>query len=169
MPPAWGRRPQHSIPPSGPRRPFIVQFRAWIDASFSGPRRRRSQRHSPCGSVSRFRRDPAQPESHRRLQRHLLGGNLTVLTTIIGSPFLPAWDGAILFCEDVGEEYYRVDRMLTQLKLAGVLAKIAGFVFGTCSECRPGDSSFGALSVHEIFVNHIKRLDIPAWSVARIR
>ena len=49
----------------------------------------------------------------------LLGGNLTVLTTILGSPYLPDWDDAILFCEDVHEELYRIDRMLTQLKLAG--------------------------------------------------
>ena len=43
----------------------------------------------------------------------LLGGNLTVLTTILGSPYLPDWDDAILFCEDVREDLYRVDRMLT--------------------------------------------------------
>ena len=52
----------------------------------------------------------------------ILGGNLTVLTTILGSPYLPDWNGAILFCEDIGEDPYRVDRMLTQLKLAGALA-----------------------------------------------
>jgi muramoyltetrapeptide carboxypeptidase len=98
----------------------------------------------------------------------LLGGNLTVLTTIIGSPYLPAWDGAIFFCEDVGENYYRIDRMLTQLKLAGVLSKIAGFVFGTCSECTPGDNNFGALALEEIFADHIKPLGIPAWSGAMI-
>jgi muramoyltetrapeptide carboxypeptidase len=103
-----------------------------------------------------------------RARGPLLGGNLTVLTTIIGSPYLPAWDGAILFCEDVGEEYYRVDRMLTQLKLAGVLSKIAGFVFGTCSECGPGDGNFGALTLEEIFADHIKPLGIPAWSGAMI-
>lgn len=98
----------------------------------------------------------------------LLGGNLTVLTTIVGSPYLPAWDGAILFCEDVGENYYRIDRMLTQLKLAGVLSKIAGFVFGTCSECTPGDNNFGALALEEIFADHIKPLGVPAWSGAMI-
>jgi muramoyltetrapeptide carboxypeptidase len=103
-----------------------------------------------------------------RARGPLLGGNLTVLTTIIGSPYLPAWDGAILFCEDVGEEHYRVDRMLTQLKLAGVLSKIAGFVFGTCSECGPGDGNFGALTLEEIFADHIKPLGIPAWSGAMI-
>lgn len=98
----------------------------------------------------------------------LLGGNLTVLTTIVGSPFLPAWDGAVLFCEDVGENYYRIDRMLTQLKLAGVLSRLAGFVFGTCSECGPGDNAFGALTLEEIFADHIRPLGIPAWSGAMI-
>ncbi len=98
----------------------------------------------------------------------LLGGNLTVLTTIVGSTYLPAWDGAILFCEDVGEGFYRVDRMLTQLKLAGVLSRLAGFVFGTCSECGPGDGNFGALTLEEIFADHIAPLGIPAWSGAMI-
>ncbi|HEX6973847.1 MAG TPA: LD-carboxypeptidase [Vicinamibacterales bacterium] len=98
----------------------------------------------------------------------LLGGNLTVLTTIIGSPYLPQWDGAIFFCEDVSEGYYRIDRMLTQLKLAGVLSKIKGFVFGTCSECDPGDNNFGALTFEEIFADHIKPLGVPAWSGAMI-
>src|SRR5207247_9330268 len=63
----------------------------------------------------------------------LAGGNLTVLTTILGSPYLPEWDNTILFTEDVHEDFYRIDRMLTQLKLAGVLGRIKGFVFGSCS------------------------------------
>ena len=66
-----------------------------------------------------------------------IGGNLTILTSILGSPYVPDMDGAILFCEDVHEEPYRIDRMLTQLKLAGVLGRIKGFVFGSCSECAP--------------------------------
>jgi muramoyltetrapeptide carboxypeptidase len=98
----------------------------------------------------------------------LLGGNLTVLTTILGSPYLPDWDNAILFCEDVREDLYRVDRMLTQLKLAGVLGKIKGFVFGGCSECGPGDGNYGALTLEEIFADHIAPLGVPAWSGAMI-
>ncbi len=98
----------------------------------------------------------------------LLGGNLTVLTTILGSPYLPDWDGAILFCEDVREDFYRIDRMLTQLKLAGVLSKIRGFVFGGCSECGPGDGNYGALTLEEIFSDHIKPLAVPAWQGAMI-
>jgi muramoyltetrapeptide carboxypeptidase len=98
----------------------------------------------------------------------LLGGNLTVLTAILGSPYVPEWDNAILFCEDVGEDYYRIDRMMTQLKLAGVLSKIKGFVFGGCSECGPGDGNFGALTLEEIFLDHVKPLGVPAWQGAMI-
>ena len=98
----------------------------------------------------------------------LLGGNLTVLTGIVGSPYLPDWDNAILFTEDVHEEPYRIDRMLTQLKLAGVLNRIKGFVFGSCSECAPGEGSYGALTLEEIFNDHIKPLGIPAWQGAMI-
>ena len=97
----------------------------------------------------------------------LLGGNLTVLTAILGSPYLPAWDGAILFLEDVGEDLYRIDRMFTQLKLTGVLEKIRGFIFGTCAECGPGEG-FASLTLEEIFADHIKPLDVPAWSGAMI-
>ncbi len=97
----------------------------------------------------------------------LLGGNLTVLTAILGSPYVPAWDGAILFLEDVGEDLYRIDRMFTQLKLAGVLEKIRGFVFGTCAECGPGEG-FASLTLEEILADHIKPLGIPAWFGAMI-
>jgi len=98
----------------------------------------------------------------------LLGGNLTVMTAILGSPYVPDWENTILFTEDVHEDYYRIDRMLTQLALAGVLGKIKGFVFGSCSECGPGDGNFGALTLEEIFADHITPLGVPAWQGAMI-
>jgi muramoyltetrapeptide carboxypeptidase len=97
----------------------------------------------------------------------LLGGNLTVLTTILGSPYVPSFAGAILFVEDVGEDLYRIDRMFTQLKLAGILDRIRGFVFGTCAECGPGEG-FGSLTLEEIFADHIKPLNVPSWFGAMI-
>ena len=111
-----------------------------------------------------FRTVTATPGTARG---RLLGGNLTVLTAILGSPYLPSWDDAILFCEDVGEDLYRVDRMFTQLKLAGVLAKLKGFVFGSCSECGPGEG-YASLTLEEIIRDHIKPLGIPAWQGAMI-
>ena len=97
----------------------------------------------------------------------MLGGNLTVLTAIMGSPYVPDFEDAILFAEDVGEDIYRIDRMLTTLKLAGVLDRIRGFVWGTCSECMPGEG-FGALTFEEVFADHIAPLKIPAWQGAMI-
>jgi muramoyltetrapeptide carboxypeptidase len=58
------------------------------------------------------------------------GGNLTVLTSLLGSPFFPQVKGGILFLEDVAEHPYRIERMLTQLLLAGVLSRQAAIVLG---------------------------------------
>jgi muramoyltetrapeptide carboxypeptidase len=97
----------------------------------------------------------------------LLGGNLTVLTAIIGSPYLPAWDDCILFVEDVDEEPYRVDRMFTQLALSGILGKARAVIFGTCSECEPGEG-YGSLTLTDVLNDHVKPLGVPAWQGAMI-
>lgn len=65
----------------------------------------------------------------------LVGGNLTLVASTIGTPYEIDTDGAILFLEDTHEELYRIDRMLTQLWLAGKLERLAGFVFGRCTDC----------------------------------
>lgn len=97
----------------------------------------------------------------------LLGGNLTVLSAMMGSQYLPAWKDAVLFLEDVGEEIYRVDRMITQLKLNGVLDDIGGFVFGKCSRCGSG-SGYNSLTMEEVFNDHIRPLNIPSWQGSMI-
>ncbi len=102
-----------------------------------------------------------------RARGRLVGGNLTVFVTLFGSAYVPPLDDAILFLEDVGEQYYRIDRMMTQLRISGALARIRGFVFGTCSECTPGDG-YASLTLEEIFADHIAPLGIPAWSGAMI-
>ena len=97
----------------------------------------------------------------------LWGGNLSVLSAMLGSDYLPKTKGSILFLEEVGEDIYRVDRMLTQLKLAGVLQELNGFVFGKCSNCDPGEG-YGSLTLEEVLDDHIKPLGIPAWQGAMI-
>jgi muramoyltetrapeptide carboxypeptidase len=64
----------------------------------------------------------------------LAGGNLAVLTALCGTPFAPRLDGAILVLEDVNESVYRLDRMLTQLRLSGSLDRVAGIAFGRFTE-----------------------------------
>jgi muramoyltetrapeptide carboxypeptidase len=97
----------------------------------------------------------------------LLGGNLTVLTTLIGSGFLPEWDDFVLFVEDVDEAPYRIDRMLTQLSLAGILQRATAFVWGTCSNCEPGEG-YGSLTLTDVLNDHIEPLKIPAWQGAMV-
>ena len=94
----------------------------------------------------------------------LLGGNLSVLTAMMGSEYLPRWKDNILFLEDVGENIYRIDRMLTQLKLNGILDQISGFIFGQCVNCEKANSY--SLTLQEVFDDHIKPLGIPAFSGA---
>jgi muramoyltetrapeptide carboxypeptidase len=97
----------------------------------------------------------------------LLGGNLTVLTTIIGSGYLPDFKDSILFVEDVEEAPYSLDRMFTQLKLAGILGQAKGVVWGTCDKCTPGEG-FGSLTIPDILDDHVKSLGVPAFSGAMI-
>ena len=102
-----------------------------------------------------------------RARGRLLGGNLTVLTSMLGSPFVPNFDGAILFLEDVEEQPYRVDRMMTQLKIAGVLDRVRGVVFGNCTDCTPS-AGYASFTLEEILNDHLKPLGVPCWQGAMI-
>lgn len=100
-----------------------------------------------------------------RARGTLLGGNLSVLTTLLGTPFKPDFDGAILFLEDVNEYIYRVDRMLAHLQQAGVFKALAGVVLGQFTDCKPGEG-FGSLTLEEVFDDYFKPLNIPVFSGA---
>lgn len=84
----------------------------------------------------------------------LWGGNLSVLVSLLGTPYFPAVREGILFLEDVGEHPYRIERMLTQLLHAGVLAQQRAVLLGAFTECRrsPHDRGFGLESV----VQHLR-------------
>jgi muramoyltetrapeptide carboxypeptidase len=85
----------------------------------------------------------------------LTGGNLTTLCHLVGTPYTPNFKGKILLLEDVGEMPYRIDRMLTQMKLAGCFNDIAGLILGAFKEC-------GQLNeIVEIFDNIFDDLNIP--------
>jgi len=77
----------------------------------------------------------------------LLGGNLSVLTRMLGTPFMPALEGAILLLEDQGERPYRLDRMWTHLQLAGVFARVRGIALGTFSACEDPDAAYSSADV----------------------
>lgn len=77
----------------------------------------------------------------------LVGGNLSVLTRLLGTPYLPALDSAVLLLEDVAERPYRLDRMWTHLELAGVFRQVSGVVLGSFSGCEEKGAAFTSADV----------------------
>lgn len=98
----------------------------------------------------------------------LLGGNLSILSAMMGTTYMPDFTGAILFLEDSGEAEYRIDRMLTQLALAGVLRKVAGVVFGQCTRCHIGVPDYSGFTLPQILWHHLAPLGIPVFHGALI-
>jgi muramoyltetrapeptide carboxypeptidase len=93
----------------------------------------------------------------------LVGGNLSVLAATLGTPYAVRAQSAILFLEEVGEHAYRVDRLLTQLRLAGVLEGCAGIALGAFSEC-PDEGRAGVPMLAEVVRERTADLGIPvAW------
>ncbi|HWX70734.1 MAG TPA: LD-carboxypeptidase [Steroidobacteraceae bacterium] len=77
----------------------------------------------------------------------LLGGNLSVLTRLLGTPFMPPLDGAILLLEDQGERPYRLDRMWTHLRLAGVFERARGIALGSFTGCEEPEAGYTSAEV----------------------
>ena len=98
----------------------------------------------------------------------LIGGNLSLVSSLVGSPYLPSLEGHILFLEDIGEDPYRIDRMLNTLRLSGATKDVRGLMFGDFSQraghvdvapANPG-RQFSMLQVLQNFANQIK---VPAF------
>ena len=75
----------------------------------------------------------------------LIGGCLSLIASLVGTPYLPDPTGALLFMEDVNEEPYRVDRMLNQLRMAGIFDRVAGVLFGQFAGCEPERATDGSV------------------------
>jgi muramoyltetrapeptide carboxypeptidase len=90
----------------------------------------------------------------------LIGGNLSIICHMIGSATRIMTDGNILFLEDVGEQLYKIDRMMVQLKRAGLLGKLSGLIVGQFTDMEDGEESFG-LDVLEIIHHHTSEFDYP--------
>ena len=101
-----------------------------------------------------------------RLAGHatLWGGNLAVLVSLLGTPYFPQVDGGVLYLEDVGESAYRIERMLTQLQLAGVLARQKAVVLGAFTEMKstPHDKGFSLKIAVERLARQLSVPIIPA-------
>lgn len=97
----------------------------------------------------------------------LIGGNLTILVAMIGTAYEPKWGGKILFLEEIGEEPYRVDRMLWQLKQGGVFERVNGLVLGSFKDCEPEEPE-KSFTLAQVFEQHVAGLKIPVYQGAAI-
>ena len=88
----------------------------------------------------------------------LIGGNLSVICALIGTPYFPPLDDCILFLEDVGERPYRLDRMLTTMIQAECFAQCAGIVLGAFTEGKAGKDG---VSVDDVLRERLGGLGIP--------
>lgn len=98
---------------------------------------------------------------HGTSEGRLAGGNLTLLCSLLGTPWEPDFTDRILILEDVDEAPYRVDRMLTQLRLAGLLDTVAGIVFGDSPSCMNGPEGKPSLTLLEVLADILGPLRVP--------
>jgi len=107
---------------------------AFVSENESICRRMLLEPSNPSGTVL-FSREETKEEALKTVvpglvTGRLIGGNMTCLLRVIGTPYAPDFKNAILFLEDIGEKAYRVDGMFTHLRLAGILSQIRGLIFG---------------------------------------
>jgi muramoyltetrapeptide carboxypeptidase len=93
-----------------------------------------------------------------RAEGLLAGGNLSLLQCLVGTPWFPDLDGALLVLEDVGEDLYRIDRMLAHLRAVGALSRLAGVLVGRFSHSRRSldDGSYGLDRVIEHYFGPLR-------------
>jgi muramoyltetrapeptide carboxypeptidase len=93
----------------------------------------------------------------------LLGGNLSLIASIMGTKYQPSFNDSVLVIEDIGEEPYRIDRYLSQLKNSGVLYKINACILGQFTDCAPKEPE-KSLTLEQIFNDYLGNLKIPVIS-----
>jgi muramoyltetrapeptide carboxypeptidase len=113
-------------------------------------------RRDPCGTATR-----AATLRGGRAEGRLVGGNLALLASLVGTPYAPDYTDAILVLEDVGETTYRIDRMLRQLELSGALGKVAGIAFGQFTEGSDRDDP-ASLPLDDVLAEAADAAGVPA-------
>ena len=111
------------------------------------------------GPETRSTRDRTETVRPGVAEGRVVGGNLSVIAGLVGTGYLPPFDDHVVFFEEVGEDAYRLDRMLVQLELAGALDRPAGVAFGQCSSCGSGGSSWSA---NETLRRHLEGYRCPS-------
>lgn len=113
-----------------------------------------------CGNPYHINSKPNEYNLPGETSGKLIGGNLAILYSLLGTDDQPDYQDTILFVEEVGEPLYSIDRMFYSLKKAGVLHKIKGLIVGGMTSMKDSEVPFGK-SVEEIICSHVEVLRIP--------
>ncbi|MEN8115856.1 MAG: LD-carboxypeptidase [Bacteroidota bacterium] len=103
---------------------------------------------------------PTEFDHQGKVKAELVGGNLSIIVSLLGTIFDLDTDGKILFIEDIDEYLYHTDRMMIQLKLAGKLSNLAGLIVGDFTDMKDEESPFGK-TVEEIIMEAVSEFDYP--------
>ena len=118
-----------------------------------------------CGPIA-IPHPPPEGVVPGKARGRLLGGNLALVTALVGTRYQPRFDDAILCLEDIGEDPYRVDRMFTQLRGASILSRCSGIVIGHFTDCVPRDPSAPTFTTEEVLREYLLASRRPAlWHV----
>jgi len=112
------------------------------------------------GEKPEYRFSPSPLNREGSASATLVGGNLSLMFSLAGTPYDLDTAGKILFLEDIGEYLYHIDRMMVSLRLAGKLKYLAGLVVGQFSGLKDNDEPFGK-SFEEIITDAVKEYDFP--------
>lgn len=99
--------------------------------------------------------------SNGRGEGKLIGGNLALFISLMGTSYLPIVKDSMLLIEDIGEPPYRIDRMLNQLRLAGIFKQISGLILGRFVDCYESDTEKKSLTLNEVIADYLSNLKIP--------
>jgi len=113
-----------------------------------------------AGKTSHYKADPQFFNRVGKATGPIVGGNLSLMAHITGTPSDIQTRGRILFLEDVGENMYNIDRMMYQLKRSGKLAKLAGLVYGGFTDIKDTERPFGE-SIHALLSDVVKEYHYP--------
>jgi len=94
----------------------------------------------------------------------LVGGNLSVFTSLLGTSYLPNLKNKILLFEEINEPPYKVDRIFNQLRLNKVFDKVSGIILGNFIDCEEADKKKSSLTLEEVFTDYFDELKIPVIS-----
>lgn len=91
----------------------------------------------------------------------IIGGNLSVFTSLIGTKYLPELTDKIFLIEDISEPPYKIDRMLNQIRLNKVFEKINGVILGQFIDCNEHDKQKRSLTIDEVIIEYLKITELP--------